>query len=126
MPEGQHSISLGRLKKRSEFLRVRGGRSWRAASLVLQARERGTEDCPGVARFGFTATKRLGGAVTRNRARRRLKETVRAIAGDRARPGYDYVVIARQGALTRKFGDMQKDLGVAFERVHHNAIEGRA
>lgn len=126
MPEGQHSISLGRLKKRSEFLRVRGGRSWRAASLVLQARKRDAENGAGAARFGFTATKRLGGAVTRNRARRRLKETVRAIAGEQARAGYDYVVIARQGALTRKFRDMQKDLGVAFEHVHQNATKGRA
>lgn len=126
MPEGQHSILLGRLKTRSEFLRVRGGRSWRAASLVLQARKRDAENDGKTARFGFTATKRLGGAVIRNRARRRLKETVRAIAEKKARPGYDYVVIARQGALTRKFHDIQKDLGVALERVHREATERQA
>lgn len=120
MPVGQHPIPLGRLKKRAEFLRVRGGQSWRAGSLVLQARKRpGTmEDGQDIARFGFTATKRLGNAVTRNRARRRLKETVRIVAGDLARPGYDYVVIARNGALTRSFSDIGKDLQAALGRVH--------
>lgn len=69
-------------------------------------------------RFGFTATKRLGGAVLRNRARRRLKEAVRKLAGKLASPGYDYVVIARQGALTRQFEDLQEDLRKAFRGVH--------
>lgn len=76
------------------------------------------EDGQDIARFGFTATKRLGNAVTRNRARRRLKETVRILAGDLARPGYDYVVIARNGALTRSFSDIGKDLQAALGRVH--------
>lgn len=85
--------------------------------MVLQARKR-TENDGTVARFGFTATKRLGGAALRNRARRRLKETVRILAGELARPGYDYVVIARRGALTRSFEDLQKDLRRAFQGVH--------
>lgn len=119
MPVSQQPITLGRLKKRAEFLRVRGGRSWRAGSLVLQARKRTqTDELDRVARFGFTATKRLGNAVIRNRARRRLKETVRIAASNLARPGYDYVIIARDGALKRPFSDLEKDLSAAFERVH--------
>lgn len=121
MPASEHPIPLGSLKKRAEYLRVRDGQSWRSPSLVLQARRRTEpiENNGRVARFGFTATKRLGNAVTRNRARRRLKETVRLVASDMARAGYDYVVIARQGALTRSFGDIQNDLRAAFERVHN-------
>lgn len=69
-------------------------------------------------RFGFTATKRLGNAVTRNRARRRLKETVRLVARSHARAGYDYVVIARQGALTQPFEHVQKELLQALEGIH--------
>ena len=67
--------AIGRLKKRAEFLHVRGGARFVAPSLVLQARKRNgeTEEIH-LARFGFTATKSLGGAVVRNRARRRLKE----------------------------------------------------
>jgi len=120
VPTGELPIPLGRLKKRAEFLRVRDGRSWRSGCLVLQARERDSDGKPNgePPRFGFTATRRIGTAVARNRARRRLKETVRRVATANARPGYDYVVIARQGALTRSFANMQKDLEEAFSGVH--------
>lgn len=109
--------ALGRLRKREEFLRTRGGRSWRTPSLVLQAR-RNERDAAGTARFGYTATKRLGTAVRRNRARRRLKEAVRLAAPDHARPGYDYVIIARRGTLTQAFPDIVKELQTALRRVH--------
>jgi ribonuclease P protein component len=118
-------VALGRLRKRAEFLRTRGGRSWAAPSLVLQARRRqGDED--GVARFGFTATKRLGSAVKRNRAKRRLKEAVRLVAPSYARAGYDYVVIARQETLKHSFPDIVKELQTALRRVHRNATNRRA
>ena len=73
-----------------------------------------------MARFGFTATKRIGDAVTRNRARRRLKETVRLAAKAHVQPGYDYVVIARHGALTQTFDHIQKELCQALEGIHRN------
>lgn len=120
MPAGAYHSFLGRLKTRADYLRVRGGMSWRTGSLVLQARARTeTGDANGgPPRFGFTATRRIGTAVARNRARRRLKESIRRVAESHARPGYDYVVIARQGALTRSFANMQKDLQDAFCGVH--------
>ena len=62
------------LKKRSDFLWVRGGRRWSAAAFVLEARTRqnvADAECP--ARFGFTVSKKVGGAVVRNRVRRRLR-----------------------------------------------------
>ena len=70
--------AIGRLKTRAEFLHVREGSRFAAPSLVLQARARGETKAasPDIARFGFTASKALGGAVMRNRARRRLKEAV--------------------------------------------------
>ena len=113
-------ILIGRLKKRASFLRVRKGNAWRAGALVLQARRRdgGQGVQEDAARFGFTATKRLGPAVIRNRARRRLKETVRLIASAHAKPGYDYVVIARHGALTRSFAQLQRDLCSALDHIH--------
>ena len=120
MQAGKPLIPLGRLKKRAEFLRVRDGRVWRSRSLVLQARRRpdGTKLSSEMTRFGFTATKRLGNAVTRNRARRRLRETVRLVAHTHARHGYDYVVIARHGALTQPFEHIQKELRSALEGIH--------
>jgi ribonuclease P protein component len=69
-------------------------------------------------RFGFTVTKQLGGAVARNRIRRRLKAAVALLTGE-ARPNYDYVLIARAEALERAFAEIKKDLERALQRVHH-------
>jgi ribonuclease P protein component len=111
--------AIGRLKTRAEFLHVRSGARYAAPSLVLQARRREgeTEDCH-LARFGFTATKGLGGAVVRNRARRRLKEAVRLTAPAHAVEGYDYVLIAREGTVQRRFTELIKDLERALAKVH--------
>lgn len=73
----------------------------------------------GAARFGFTVTKKLGGAVVRNRIRRRLKAAVRAVQEGRAQPGHDYVVVARPAAFDRSFPELKKDLERALHRVHH-------
>ncbi len=111
--------AIGRLKTRAEFLHVRGGARHVTPSLVLQARKRnGESKAQQLARFGFTATKALGGAVLRNRARRRLKEAVRLTAPDRAVEGYDYVLIAREGTVQRRFADLIRDLERALAKVH--------
>ena len=112
--------AIGRLKTRAEFLYVRGGARFTAPSLVLQARKRAgveTEDAH-IARFGFTATKGLGGAVVRNRARRRLKEAVRVAGPGHAVEGYDYVLIAREGTVQRRFTELINDLERALAKVH--------
>ena len=112
--------AIGRLKTRSEFLHVRGGTRYSAPSLVLQAREQPDSESRNreLARFGFTATKTLGGAVVRNRARRRLKEAVRLTAPSHAVKGYDYVLIARTGTVQRPFTELIKDLERALAKVH--------
>jgi ribonuclease P protein component len=113
-------MTLITLKRRADFLRVRGGARCSLTSFTLEAKAR-----PAVAgqadvgpRFGFTVTKRLGGAVVRNRIRRRLREAVRLCAQELARPGYDYVLIAKDGALKRPFLDLLQDVRTALERVH--------
>ena len=110
----------GRLKTRAEFLHVKGGARYVAPSLVLEARARSNDknDDSGLARFGFTATKTLGGAVVRNRARRRLKEAVRKAAPEHAKSGYDYVLIARAGTVQGRFAELIKDLERALAKVH--------
>lgn len=69
-------------------------------------------------RFGFTASKKIGGAVQRNRARRRLKEVVRLHAAPSAANGFDYVLIARAGTLKRPFTALIGDLERAFLKIH--------
>ncbi|HUK57811.1 MAG TPA: ribonuclease P protein component [Stellaceae bacterium] len=105
---------LARLKKRSEFLHVAAkGRKWTTPGLILQALPRAAgESGP---RVGFTASRRVGIAVVRNRARRRLREAVRR-ALPNALPG-DYVVIARQGTIGRPFADLIGDLETALKRL---------
>ncbi|MEE2878221.1 MAG: ribonuclease P protein component [Pseudomonadota bacterium] len=82
-----------RLTVRPQFLFVRGGLSERRKSLVVQARMR-RDDAP-QAGAGFTATKKTGNAVFRNRARRRLKAAAHELLPRLGVPGADYVFIAR-------------------------------
>jgi ribonuclease P protein component len=111
--------AIGRLTTRAEFLHVRGGSRFTTPSLVLQARRRAEgADHGRIARFGFTASKALGGAVVRNRARRRLKEAVRLTGPACALEGYDYVLIAREGTVQRRFAALIKDLERALAQVH--------
>jgi ribonuclease P protein component len=113
-------VKLTTLKKRSEFLRIRGGTRCPTPPFVLETKPR-LESAAACAppRFGFTVTKAMGGAVERNRIRRRLKAAVTAIAATAAQPGRDYVLIARKNALDIPFDALKKDLERAFHRVHH-------
>ena len=81
----------------------------------MQARDR--EDGRAVIRVGFTATKRIGGAVDRNRAKRRLRETARAILPLQGRAGCDYVLIARSGAGRRAWPRLLDDVKSALIRL---------
>jgi ribonuclease P protein component len=104
-----------RLKRRREFLAVAGTRCrWVAPAFVLQAGPRGAADEIGI---GFTASRRVGKAVARNRARRRLRAAARALLPGAARPGYDYVIVARPAILTCPFEALLTDLANAFARI---------
>ena len=104
-----------RLKRRRQFLAVAGTRCrYAAAAFVLQAGPRGA---PGEIGIGFTASRRIGNAVARNRARRRLRAAVRALLPGAAKPGYDYVLVARPAILTCPFNVVLSDLATAFARV---------
>lgn len=104
-----------RLKRRREFLAVAGTRRrWVAPAFVLQAGPRGVPDAIGI---GFTASRRIGGAVARNRAKRRLRAAARALLPGAAEPGYDYVIVARPAILTCPFEALLTDLAKAFARV---------
>jgi ribonuclease P protein component len=118
------------LKRRPEFDRLRQGRKWVAASFILQGAPRREGDGGLGPRFGFVvASKALResgagkgaerpGAVMRNRARRRLKEAVRLLAGNHARADFDYVVIGRRDSLHQCFADLLEELQLAFGKVN--------
>lgn len=112
-----------RLKRRREFLEVAGrGRKWAAPGLVLQALPRqGAEpaETPAGAglRYGLTASRKVGGAVARNRARRRLRALAERLLPQVGRGDTDYVLIARAATVERPFAALEQDLKVALERV---------
>ena len=107
---------LGRLTRRREFLRVAAARrKWAAPGMVLQAAAGGDPAAP--TRVGFTASKKVGNAVARNRARRRLREVARQVLPAAAPAGWDLVLIGRRSTLTRPFAALKKDLETAVRKL---------
>ena len=114
---------LPRLTRRGEFLRVAGrGRKAARPGLVLQA----LPSPGGALRLGFTATKKIGGAVVRNRAKRRLREAARLTLSAEVAAGWDLVLIARDGTPTRPFADLLGDLRAALRKTGVPVGEGGA
>ncbi len=110
-----------RLKRRAEFLRVGKGRRWHGTAMTVQVEERAEgDDVPDAGpRFGFTLTKKVGNAVVRNRARRRLREAVRLAPPDLpARPGHDYVIVGRIEAVRLPFEALGRELARGLGAVH--------
>lgn len=104
------------LRKRAEFLRAASARRQGMPGFLLQARERGDT---GGFRVGYTCSKKLGNAVARNRAKRRLRAVARAVMPQAARPGWDYVLVGRpQATIARDFADLCADLRKALARIH--------
>jgi ribonuclease P protein component len=106
------------LKVRADFLRVAQGARWSTPSVLLQMRPAPEALATVSIRVGFTATKKLGNAVQRNRAKRRLRAAVQAVMPLHARAGHDYVLVARDGSLTRSYPDLLIDLTLAIGKVH--------
>ena len=108
-------VPMERLKRRADFLAAAGGAKSHVAAFVLQARTRGDQ---GPARVGFTVSKKVGGAVERNRVRRRLRELVRVSFAERLQGGTDYVLIGRRAALDLSFDQLIEDFADALGRLH--------
>ncbi|MBC8239642.1 MAG: ribonuclease P protein component [Alphaproteobacteria bacterium] len=137
---GHSDLALVRLKRRVDFLRVaRSGRRFATPGLVLQVADRqvadrqagshgvtgitgrhsgmdeGSETAVGI---GFTASKKVGNAVARNRAKRRLRAAVSAVMPKYAAGGHDYVLIGRKATLQRPYADLLTDLMRALRRTN--------
>lgn len=110
-------LAVETLRNRPDFLRTAQARRQGTGGFLLQARLRG-DDSP-LIRVGFTASKKIGNAVARNRAKRRLRALARAILPGAGRPGWDYVIVAKPGAtIARGFADLLADLDAALHSVH--------
>jgi ribonuclease P protein component len=111
-------LKIERLKKRPDFLACARAPACARGAVLVQARSRQeTPPRSDIVRAGFTATKRIGGSVQRNRAKRRLREAARLLLPDLARPGFDYVFIARGSVTTRPWPRLLDDVKSALIRL---------
>ncbi|HUY69090.1 MAG TPA: ribonuclease P protein component [Alphaproteobacteria bacterium] len=109
---------LPTLRRRREFLVVaEKGRKWAAPGLVLQIGAAGEQKEMAAIRYGLTATRKIGNAVKRNRARRRLRALACEILPLHAAPGRDYVLVARDATATRAYADLRRDLEAALRKL---------
>jgi len=111
--------SLPVLKKRSDFLAAAKARRVPTAGFLLQARQRrDTEDAAGV-RVGYTCSKKVGNAVIRNRAKRRLRAIAHEVLKPLGHVGWDYVLVGKPGVtISRDFPALRADLEYALRKVH--------
>ncbi|WP_370281688.1 ribonuclease P protein component [Pseudooceanicola sp.] len=106
------------MRNRPEFLAAARARRCGAGSMNVQARRRDPGEAEGI-RVGFTCSKKVGNAVARNRAKRRLREAARAVIPELGRDGWDYVLIGRPDATaTRDFEALKDDLRQALRKLH--------
>ena len=113
------AFPIERLRKRPDFLLAAKASFCARGAVVLQDRDRC--DASVLVRVGFTATRKVGGAVVRNRAKRRLREAARALVPRFGRPGHDYVFIARGGAPTRPWLRLLDDVKSALLSLRANS-----
>jgi ribonuclease P protein component len=116
------SLPLERLTARREFLYVAAGASERKRCLVVQGRPR-PQPRPS-AGDGYTATRKVGNSVVRNRARRRLREAVRIHLPRLGLPGVDYVFIARQDTADCPWPRLLDDMESALVTLRRRIVSG--
>ena len=122
MPTVQsNSVPITRLRRRKDFVSItRRGQKWATPGLVLQSHRRKdaeTTSRNGI-RVGFTVTKKVGNAVIRNRARRRLKSAALDVMVRHGQNLTDYVLIGRVGTLKRPYALLVSDLKTAMQRLN--------
>lgn len=113
-----------RFKRRADFLRLAAqGRKLVKPGFVLQALKDAASPAPGAAQsvpapvLGFTATKKLGNAVIRNRTKRRLREAARLVLAERPAPGLELVLVGRRETGTMDFATLRQNLAQALDEV---------
>lgn len=108
-------LKAGRLKKRPEFLCVaKDGKKWVSDSVIVQCLQ---SDAPEILKFGYTATKKIGNAVVRNRAKRRLRAAVYTILLENTVLPANIVLIARDVTPTCDWEKLTKDLKWCLKRL---------
>ena len=126
-PVRSMTASLVRLKIRADYVRVAAGRNRavRPAFILQAAPQPSDQDSGGSVRVGFTASRKVGNAVVRNRAKRRLRAIAADVLPREGRPGTDYVIVARATSSERVYADLVADLEGALRQLERHKTGGR-
>jgi len=112
------SVCLTVLTKRADFIAASHARRQGTTGFHLQARKRREDEASGI-RIGYTCSKKVGNAVARNAAKRRLREIARQVLPDHGQDGWDYVLVGRKEVTaTLPFEQLKDDLARALAKVH--------
>jgi ribonuclease P protein component len=114
-PRPQEAQRLATIKKRADFLAANSGRRAATSGFVLLVRDR--KDGDRTMRVGFTVTKKIGGAVVRNRMKRRFRALTRELVPAMGFAGADHVMIGRAGGVERDFGLLRSELAGALDKL---------
>ena len=98
----------------------------RPAFIVQAASQPTGSDNGAVVRVGFTASRKVGNAVVRNRAKRRLRAIAAEVLPRNGRPGTDYVIVARATSSERRYADLVADLETALRQLDRQKTGGGA
>ena len=122
LEENSKTAKVEILKKRNDFLFVAKGAFLRTHGLILQARKRKYAAEAYSMRIGFTCSKKVGNAVARNRAKRRLREVARLLLTEHGRPGWDYVLIGKaKKTIELSFTDLCHDFKASLSNFHQDS-----
>jgi ribonuclease P protein component len=115
---------IERLTIRRQFLYVAQGRKAAGRFVLLQSRPAQDETAVrrGLVRYGLTASKKVGNAVVRNRARRRLRAAMIQLLAIHGVAGNDYVAVARTASVTADWPALLDDLSRLFIRLTPQAV----
>jgi len=111
----QEAQRLATIKKRADFLAANSGRRAPTPGFILLVRER--KDADPAMHVGFTVTKKIGGAVVRNRMKRRLRALAREIVPAKGFAGADHVMIGRAGGIERDYALLRSELAGALDKL---------
>ncbi len=113
-------LRIDRLRKRADFLAAARHMRRVCGAVTLEMAPTPPDQVPSpqTLRLGFTASKKIGNAVARNRAKRRLRAAAYALLPLSGRAGHDYVLVARAGILARDFAALKDDIAEAAQAAH--------